>query len=187
MKFSYKHTKLACYGSYMTSAVASNYPPVLFIIFHNQFGLSLGALGTLISANFGVQMLADIIGTNTIDKIGYRKTAVFANSLVALGMVLLAFLPHIMVSKFIGLFLATVTYAIGSGLLEVLISPVMEAIPEDAKASNMSFLHSFYSWGHLTIILFVTLFLALFDNALWYFSNGYINFVFIIRNNAKFL
>jgi len=168
MKFSYKHTKLACYGSYMTSAVASNYPPVLFIIFHNQFGLSLGALGTLISANFGVQMLADIIGTNTIDKIGYRKTAVFANSLVALGMVLLAFLPHIMVSKFIGLFLATVTYAIGSGLLEVLISPVMEAIPEDAKASNMSFLHSFYSWGQLLAVFFTTLFIEVFGSNKWW-------------------
>ena len=168
MVLSYKHTKLACYGSYMTSAIASNYPPVLFIIFHKQFGLSLGALGILISINFGVQMFADIIGANTIDKIGYRKTAVVANFLVATGIILMTFLTFLMSSKFLALSIATVTYAIGSGLLEVLISPVMEAIPENTKASNMSFLHSFYSWGQLLAILVTTLFVQFFGSQNWW-------------------
>lgn len=164
----FKHTKLACYASYATSAIASNFPPILFIIFQREYGLSIVALGALISLNFGVQMLSDIFGANYVDKIGYRVCAVFANSLVALGVILMGILPVFMAEKFIALIVATVTYAVGSGLLEVLISPVMEAIPGDEKSADMSFLHSFYCWGQLSAILITTLFVRFFGGNSWW-------------------
>lgn len=168
MTFTFKHTKLACYASYATSAIASNFPPILFIIFKRNFGLSIAALGTLISLNFGVQMIADTIGARYVDKIGYRASAVLANSLVAAGVILMGVLPFFMTEKFLGLIIATITYALGSGLLEVLISPMMEAIPSDKKAANMSFLHSFYCWGQLLSILVTTLFIHLFGGDSWH-------------------
>ncbi len=167
MTYTYKHTKLACYSSYATSAIASNFPPILFIIFKRDFGLSIAALGTLISLNFGVQMLSDIIGARYVDKIGYRTSAVLANSLVAAGVILMGLLTFFMTEKFLGLIIATITYAIGSGLLEVLISPVMEAIPSDKKSANMSFLHSFYCWGQLISIIVTTLFIRIFGGDNW--------------------
>ncbi len=168
MKLTFKHTKLACYGGYMTSAIASNFPPILFIIFQRDLGLSIGALGTLISLNFGIQMLTDILGAHYVDIVGYRPSVVLANSLVASGMILMGILPVFMPLKFLALIIATVTYAIGSGLLEVLVSPIMEAIPSKEKAANMGFLHSFYCWGQLLSILVTTLFIAIFGGNNWH-------------------
>ena len=170
MKYTYKHTKLACYGGYLTSSMAINFPPVLFIIFQKQFGLSLVLLGTLISVNFAVQMLSDIVGANTVGKkLSYRACAVLANILVGTGVVLLGILPLIMSAKFLSLLIATCIYAVGCGLLEVIVSPIIEAIPEDGKESNMSFLHSFYSWGQLLAISVTTLYLFIFGNKNWYY------------------
>ncbi len=169
MKFTFKHTKLACYGAYATSAIASNFPPILFIIFNRDLGLSIGALGTLISINFGVQMLADIIGAKYVDKIGYRFSAVLANTLVALGIILMGILPQILSAEFLSLIIATATYAVGSGILEVLVSPIMEAIPSHEKSANMSILHSFYCWGQMFAILITTLFVAIFGGNNWHF------------------
>lgn len=169
MKFTFKHTKLACYSSYMSSAVAINFPPILFIFFHKQFGLSLVDLGALISLNFGVQMITDIVGANIIDKkITYRQAAVTANSLVSAGLLLLGILPQLMSAKFSALIIATVVYSIGCGLLEVIISPIVEAVPEDGKASNMALLHSFYCWGQMVAILFSTVLLFLLGNGNWW-------------------
>lgn len=169
MKFTFKHTKLACYGSYMSSAVAINFPPILFIFFHKQFSLSLVDLGALISLNFGVQMLTDIIGANIVDKkITYRQAAVTADSLVAAGLLLLGILPQVMSLKFLALIIATVVYSVGCGLLEVIISPVVEAIPEDGKASNMALLHSFYCWGQMAAILLSTILLFISGNSNWW-------------------
>ena len=169
MKFTFKHTKLACYSSYMSSAVAINFPPILFIFFHKQFGLSLVDLGALISLNFGVQLITDIICASIIDKkITYRQAAVTANSLVSAGLLLLGILPQLMSAKFLALIMATVVYSIGCGLLEVIISPIVEAVPEDAKASNMAFLHSFYCWGQMVAILFSTVLLFLLGNGNWW-------------------
>jgi len=113
-------------------------------------------------------MIADIIGARYVDKIGYRTSAVLANSLVAAGVILMGVLPFFMTEKFLGLIISTITYALGSGILEVLISPVMEAIPSDKKAANMSFLHSFYCWGQLLSILVTTLFIHLFGGDSWH-------------------
>lgn len=169
MRLTFKHTKLACYSSYMSSAVAINFPPILFIFFHKQFGLSLVDLGALISLNFGVQMITDIVGANIIDKkITYRQAAVTANSLVSAGLLLLGILPQLLSAKFIALIIATVVYSIGCGLLEVIISPIVEAIPEEGKASNMAFLHSFYCWGQMVAILFSTILLFVLGNSSWW-------------------
>ncbi|MBO5733594.1 MAG: MFS transporter [Clostridia bacterium] len=169
MIFSFKHTKLACYSSYMSSAVAINFPPILFIFFHKQFDLSLVDLGALISLNFGVQMITDIIGASLIDKkITYRQAAVTANSLVSAGLLLLGILPQIMGAKFLSLIIATIVYSVGCGLLEVIISPIVEAVPEDGKASNMALLHSFYCWGQLVAILFTTILLFILGNSNWW-------------------
>lgn len=169
MKFTFKHTKLACYSSYMSSAVAINFPPILFIFFHKQFGLSLIDLGALISLNFGVQMITDIIGASIIDKkITCKQAAVTADALVAIGLLLLGVLPQIMSTKFLALIIATVVYSVGCGLLEVIISPIIEAIPEDGKASNMALLHSFYCWGQMVAILFSTLLLFIIGNHNWW-------------------
>ena len=168
MTYTFKHTKLACYTSYATSAIASNFPPVLFIIFQREFGLSVTALGMLISLNFGVQMLSDIFGARYVDKIGYRVSGVLANSLVALGVILMGVLTLLAHDKFLALTITTIIYAIGSGLTEVLISPVMEAIPGKEKSADMSFLHSFYCWGQLSSIVITTLFIALFGDKLWW-------------------
>lgn len=168
MKFSFKHTKLACYGSYATNAIASNFPPVLFIIFNQKLGLSIGALGLLISINFGVQMASDILGAKYVDKTGYRVCAVLANSIVALGVLLMGILPIVLHDKFLALILATIVYAVGSGLLEVLVSPIMEAIPSGKKSANMSILHSFYCWGQAVAILVTTFYLTLFSGNNWW-------------------
>ena len=169
MAFSFKHTKLACYCSYISSATAINFPPILFIFFHKQFGLSLIDLGALISLNFGVQMATDIVGANIIEKrITYRQAAVAANSLVSAGLLLLGILPAIMSTKFLALIIATIVYSIGCGLLEVIISPITEAIPEDEKASNMALLHSFYCWGQMGAVLLSTVLLFVLGSDKWW-------------------
>ncbi len=169
MRFTFKHTKLACYFSYTASAVAINFPPILFIFFHKLFNLSLVDLGALISINFAVQMLTDIVGANIIDKkITCRQAAVTADSLVCAGLLLLGILPRILEAKFLALILATVVYSVGCGLLEVIISPIIEAIPEDGKASNMAFLHSFYCWGQMLAILVSTILLYFFGSSSWW-------------------
>ncbi len=169
MKFTFKHTKLACHCSYMSSAVAINFPPILFIFFHRQFGLSLIDLGALISLSFGVQMLTDIVGASIIDKkITYRQAVVTADSLVAAGLILLGILPQIMSAKFLALIIATIVYSVGCGLLEVIISPIIEAVPEDGKASNMAFLHSFYCWGQMVAILLSTVLLFILGSDNWW-------------------
>lgn len=169
MKLTFKHTKLACYGSYISSAVAINFPPILFIFFQKQFGLSLANLGFLISLNFAVQMLTDIAGASIIDKkITYRQAAVTADSFVSAGLLLLGILPVVVSSKFLALIIATIVYSVGCGLLEVIISPITEAIPEDTKSSNMALLHSFYCWGQMAAILVSTLLLIFLGSKNWW-------------------
>jgi fucose permease len=153
----------------MSSAVAINFPPILFIFFHKQFGLSLVDLGALISLNFAVQMITDIVGASIIDKkMTYRQVAVTANTLVSTGLFLLGILPWFIPLKFLALIIATVVYSVGCGLLEVIISPITEAIPEDEKESNMALLHSFYCWGQMAAILFSTVLLLLLGSKNWW-------------------
>lgn len=166
MIFTYKHTKFACYCGYIVSAMINNLASLLFIIFQTDFGVSMGQLSFLITMNFGVQMAVDFFGAHFADKIGYKTTVVAANIFVAIGLVLMGTLPSLM-NPFVGLIISTATYAVGSGLLEVLVSPIVEALPTDGKAASMGFLHSFYCWGQVSVVLLTTLYFSVFGVGSW--------------------
>ncbi len=165
---SYKHTVAACYIGYITQAIVNNFAPMLFVMFHNEYGISLEKIGLLITVNFGTQLLVDLVSARCIDKIGYRKCAVTAHIFSASGLVMLAVLPGILPDPFAALCVASVVYAIGGGLIEVLISPIVEAVPGDEKASMMSMLHSFYCWGSVAVILLSTASFAVFGIGAWH-------------------
>ena len=144
---SYKSTLYACYMGYISQAIICNLAPILFIIFQTEFGLTDEQTGRLILFNFGTQIVADIFATRYVDKIGYRISAVAAQVFCAVGIVAISVLPFIMGNAYVGLLIAAMLYAIGGGLIEVLISPIVESLPNDDKATAMSLLHSFYCWG----------------------------------------
>ncbi len=160
MKFNDKHTLYACYIGYITQAIINNLSPLLFLTFYRQFSISFVSISLLISINFGTQILVDLISVKVIDKIGYRISGVMSFIISALGLISLGLLPNIMPNAYVGLVIATIICAIGGGLLEVLVSPIVEAIPlpQKEKASAMSLLHSFYCWGHVGVVLLSTLY-----------------------------
>ncbi len=166
MNLTFRHTKLACYFSYIGGAVVNNFTPLLFIIFQRQFGLTMAQLSFLILLNFGVQMTVDFFGARYVDSIGYRTCIVSANLFAAAGLAMLGILPLVM-SPFSGLILSVIFYAIGSGMLEVMVSPMVAALPMDGKAASMSFLHSFYCWGVVITVLVTTAFFSLFGQENW--------------------
>ena len=163
----YKTTLHACYLGYITQALIVNLMPLLFVVFKNKFDLSYTMLGSLVVVNFITQLIVDALAIKFIDKIGYRTSAVIAHIFVAVGMIALAFLPQIM-TPYIGMVIASLLFAIGGGLIEVLISPIVDSLPGDAKESSMSLLHSFYSWGQVLVIIFSTLMLLLVGQDLWF-------------------
>lgn len=167
MKLTYIHTKRVCYMAYITSALVNNFAPLLFLTFQRSFGLSINQIGLLVAANFITQMLVDFLGANFIDRAGYRASVIFANILAAAGFWIMALLPGIMSDKFAALIIATVVYAVGSGILEVLISPMLEALPLRSKSSEMSVLHSFYCWGSVIVIALSSLFFSVFGTERW--------------------
>ncbi len=168
MKYTYKHTLHACYFGYITQAIINNLTPLLFIVFQNQFKISFEMIGRLILINFGTQLIVDALAIKFVDKIGYRVSIISAHYFSALGLILLGILPNIMSSPYIGLIIAIVTYAIGGGLIEVLVSPIVDSLPGDKKASTMSLLHSFYCWGQVSVVLISTIFLKLIGNNMWF-------------------
>lgn len=167
MKRNYGHTLKACYIGYFTQAINHNLSPLLFVIFQREFGLSVEQITFLISMNFGVQIIMDIIGSRYADRIGYRPCIVGAHFFSILGMVGLVFLPITMSSPFLGLALAMVFRAIGSGFLEVMLSPMVEALPGEEKAAAMSLLHSFYCWGFVGVVLLSTIYFGIFGTGNW--------------------
>ena len=152
----YKHTLLACYIAYITQGIIVNFAPLLFLTFRDTFGLSVEQLTTLITFNFLVQLTVDFLSAKFVDKIGYRPCMVTAHILAAIGLVGLALFPAMM-PPYAGLFLATLVYAVGGGLLEVMVSPMVEACPTEGKSAAMSILHSFYCWGVVAVVLISTL------------------------------
>lgn len=143
----YKSTLHACYLGYISQALIVNLPPLLFVVFQERFGLSYTLLGSLVAIGFVTQLTVDALAIGFVERIGQRKSAVLALALAAVGMIAFAFLPDLLPSPYVGLVLATVLFSIGGGLIEMLLSPIVESLPSDAKASSMSLLHSFYSWG----------------------------------------
>ena len=152
----YKGTVISCYIGYISQAIVNNFSPLLFVMFGTQFDISLSQLSLMIALNFGVQLLTDLAAARFVDRIGYRPLVVLAHFLCAAGLSLLGVLPYIM-TPYIGLIIATVLSAIGGGLIEVIVSPIIEACPSDNKASAMSLLHSFYCWGQMAVVLVSTL------------------------------
>ena len=156
----------SCFFGYITQAIVNVYVPLLFVTFQNEFGLSLPQVTLLITFNFGVQLLVDLASVTFVDRIGYRASVVLAHVLAALGLVLLSFLPNVM-APFAGSLISVSVYAVGGGLLEVVIRPIVESCPNDHKEKTMSLLHSFYCWGCVGVILISTAFFAMFGRENW--------------------
>ncbi|MDY5627664.1 MAG: MFS transporter [Clostridia bacterium] len=169
MKFTYKHTLYASYIGYITQAIVNNLSPLLFLTFHNRFGISLELISVLITLNFGVQIITDISAVKLVEKIGFRRGAIWAHILSSIGLVGLALFPHIFSRPYLGLCIATIFTAVGSGLTEVLISPIVDSLPSKEKDTAMSLLHSFYCWGSVLVVLLSTTFFKFFGSEKWYF------------------
>ena len=167
MKTNYKSTMYTCFVGYIVQAIVNNFVPLLFVTFQKSYNIPLSQITLLITINFVIQLLVDILSAAFVDKIGYRASAVMAHVFSAAGFVLLTILPDLFQNHFIGILLSVVVYAIGGGLLEVLISPIIEACPTDNKEKAMSLLHSFYCWGHMGVVLLSTAFFAAFKIENW--------------------
>lgn len=167
MKFTYKHTLYASYIGYITQAIINNLPPLLFVTFQKEFGLSLEQIGLLVSFNFGIQLFTDLVAVKYVDRIGYRTALVIAHILSFVGLVSFTILPFVLANAYVGLLLPMMICAVGGGLNEVLISPVVEALPGDEKASAMSLLHSFYCWGHVAVVVLTTVFFLIAGTGSW--------------------
>lgn len=162
-----RHTVTACYVGYITQAIVNNFAPLLFVTFQTAFDVSLTLLGMLITVNFGVQLCVDLLSAKIVDKLGYRPCMVAAHLFVAAGLLLFALLPGILMQPVVGLFIGSGVYAVGGGLIEVLVSPVVESCPTKNKKAAMSMLHSFYCWGHVAVVALSTLFFSLAGTEHW--------------------
>ncbi len=166
-KLTFKHTVYACYLGYIVQAIGNNFAPLLFVTFSDSFGIPTEKITLLIALNFTVQLLVDLAAAKLADRIGYRPAVVAANVFSAVGIAGLALFPRALGDPFAGLLLAVFCYAVGGGLIEVLISPIVESCPGDEKASAMSILHSFYCWGTVFVILVSTGAFAAFGVGCW--------------------
>lgn len=166
MALSYRHTRLACYIGYITQAIINNLSPLLFLTFQQEFLISLTQISLIITLNFFIQMAVDFLSAYFVDRIGYRVCVVSAHVLCVLGLAGLSVLPRLM-PPYAGLLIATVCNAIGGGLLEVLVSPLIEALPSEHKERDMSLLHSFYCWGHVGVVLLSTVYFLALGTAKW--------------------
>ncbi len=165
-KFTYDDTLKCCFLAYISSAIINNFTPLLFTVFHDSLGISVSMLGILIVMNFGVQMTVDVLGAKYADRLGYRKTVIIALFMCSIGLFSMAVLPFV-IPPYPGLLCSVVLYAIGSGLLEVVVSPIVEALPTERKESAMTLLHSFYCWGQMLCVLASTGFFAVFGTGNW--------------------
>lgn len=159
-KLNYNTTILCCFVGYIVQAIVNNFIPLLFITFQNSYHIPLSKITLLVTFNFCIQLTVDLLATRFVDKIGYRASILIAHITSALGLLLLTILPEIM-NPFTGILISVSVYAIGGGIIEVLISPIMESCPTDNKEKAMSLLHSFYCWGHVGVVLLSTIFFKL--------------------------
>lgn len=161
MNKNYQRTMYACFAGYIVQAIVNNFVPLLFLTFEGTYGIEMSRITMLITLNFGVQLVVDLLSAGFVDKIGYRISIVLAHIFSAAGLAGLVFLPEILPDAYTGLCISVVIYALGGGLIEVLISPIMESCPTDNKEKAMSLLHSFYCWGHVGVVLLSTIFFRL--------------------------
>ncbi len=168
MQRTFKGTTIACYIGYFIQAIINNLSPILFIVYRQQLGISLSAIGSLILINFLSQTAVDILSVKIVDRIGYKKIILASHVCAFFGLVLLSVLPRSGLPPFGALVFATVISALGSGMIEVTISPIVDAIPSDRKEADMSLLHSFYCWGQMAVVALSTLFIKLAGEQYWY-------------------
>lgn len=167
MKLSYKFTLFACDMGYVTQAIINNFCPLLLVLFNTRLGVSWGELTWLITGNFLIQLFMDLVSTKLPDKIGYRACATMAHLSCVLGLTLFAILPLYLPNKFVALIIPVCIYSLGGGLIETLISPIVEACPTKNKSQAMATLHSFFSWGTILVIVLSTFFLKFFPDKWW--------------------
>ena len=167
MKQNFRKTMNACFVGYIVQAIVNNFVPLLFVTFQKSYEIPLSRITLLITFNFVVQLLVDCLSAGFVDRIGYRISILLAHILSAAGLILLTILPEVTRDPFYGILIPVTVYAIGGGLIEVLISPIMDACPTENKEAAMSLLHSFYCWGHVGVVLVSTVFFALFGIRNW--------------------
>ncbi len=167
MKPNYQKTMYACFIGYIVQAIVNNFVPLLFVTFGESYGIPLSKITLLITVNFVIQLCVDLLSAGLIDRIGYRASVIIAHICSALGLVLLTVLPEQMPDAYTGILIAVAIYAVGGGMIEVLISPIVESCPNDHKDMAMSLLHSFYCWGHVGVVLLSTVFFSLFGIGNW--------------------
>ncbi len=167
MRLTYRHTLYASYLGYVTQAIVNNLAPLLFLTFQRDLGISLTEIALLISLNFIVQIAVDLLATAFADKIGYRAVAAAAHIFCTIGLFAMGLLPRLMTNPYTGLIIAVCLNAVGGGLIEVIISPIVQSLPGEQKESAMSLLHSFYCWGHVAVVLLSTAFFLLFGLNRW--------------------
>lgn len=167
MKFNYKTTMYACFTGYIVQAIVNSFVPLLFVTFQKSYNIPLSKITLLITVNFVIQLIIDMLSAGFIDRIGYRASVIIAHICAIMGLGMLTFLPEMFEDHFIGIIISVVIYAIGGGLIEVLISPIIEACPTDNKESTMSLLHSFYCWGCTGVVLVSTIFFKIFGIENW--------------------
>ncbi|MCI8771303.1 MAG: MFS transporter [Lachnospiraceae bacterium] len=158
MKQHYNRTLYACFTGYVVQAIVNNFAPLLFLTFQKSYGIPLTQITLLVTINFMLQLVIDLISISFVDRIGYRISAVIAHVCAAAGLISLTVLPEMTQEPFVGIMISVIIYAVGGGLLEVLVSPIVEACPTENKEKAMSLLHSFYCWGHVAVVLFSTVF-----------------------------
>lgn len=167
MKNEYNKTIIACFIGYIVQAIVNNFVPLLFLTFHRTYHIPMSQITLLVTFNFGIQLIVDLLAAGFVDKIGYRISMVLAHIFAAVGLAALVLLPEMLPVPFTGILIAVMIYAIGGGLLEVLVSPVVEACPSENKEKAMSMLHSFYCWGHVGVVVISTVFFSIFGIHHW--------------------
>lgn len=187
MRVKYTSTKLACYVGYVVQAVINNFLPILFIALQDIYGLGYEKLARLIIFNFAAQIVVDFISPRFINTLGYKNCAVISQFMAALGLASMFLLPQIMSNTYLAIIISIIIYAVGSGMMEVIISPIVEILPGDNKSGNMAFLHSFYCWGQAFTVVVTTILIFFFGFNRWNFVPlvwaviPFINAIFFIK------
>ena len=166
-KNKYRKTLIAGYLGFITQAISANFLPLLYVTFQKAYALSLTEIAAISGVFFFTQLIVDFLCTKAVDRIGYRPCIITAQLTSAAGIAGLTFLPELLPSAYAGILICVIIYAVGSGLIEVLCSPIIEACPFENKEGTMSLLHSFYCWGCASVVLFSTLFFRFFGIENW--------------------
>ncbi len=185
-KRTFTGTKTACYTGYVVQGIINNIAPLLFVIFSDKFNIKLDKLALLITFNFATQLVIDTLAIKFVDKIGYKPLAVISQGIAFLGLAGLGILPNLFENSYLGIVISIMLSAIGSGITEVIISPIVESIPGEKKTAEMSLLHSFYCWGQVFVVLITTLMIKALGDDLWYVAPIIWSFIPLV-NTLNFL